>query len=127
MINNPAQYDLDIYQDRDFSITFIIKDVDGVLVNIADWTCNAQIRPVYDSDTLIANFEVTTFTGTSSITLELTDTTTSGIVADNPITASSTTTSSNMVWDLVVNDAAADERFSLISGICSFNETVTRV
>ena len=126
MINNPAQYDIDVYQDRDFNITFVIKDVDGVLVNIADWTCSAQIRPVYDSDILIADFEVTTTTGTSSITLELTDTTTSGILADNPITASSTTTSSNMVWDLVVDDAATSERFSLITGICNFYETVTR-
>jgi hypothetical protein len=126
MINNPAQYDIDVYQDRDFSYTFVIKDTNEVLVNIADWTCHAQIRPTYDSDTLIADFDVTTVTGTSSITLSLSDTTTSGIVADNPITAGSTTTSSNMVWDLVVDDTANDERFSLITGIVNFYETVTR-
>lgn len=126
MINNPAQYDIDVYQDRDFSYTFIIKDSNEVLVNIADWDCSAQIRPTYDSDTLIADFDVTTVTGTSSITLSLSDTTTSGIVADNPITAGSTTTSSNMVWDLVVDDTANDERFSLITGIVNFYETVTR-
>jgi hypothetical protein len=126
MINNPAQYDIDVYQDRDFSYTFVIKDTNEVLVNIADWTCHAQIRPTYDSDTLIADFDVTTVTGTSSITLSLSDTTTSGIVADNPITTGSTTTSSNMVWDLVVDDTANDERFSLITGIVNFYETVTR-
>lgn len=126
MINKPAQYDLDIYQDRDFSYTFIIKDSVGSLVNIADWTCTAQIRPTYDSDTLIADFEITTITGTSSITMSLTDTTTSGIVAENPITAGSTTTSTNMVWDMVVDDSANDERFSLITGVVNFYETVTR-
>lgn len=126
MINNPAQYDIDVYQDRDFSITFIIKDTEGTLVNITDWTCSAQIRPTYDSSTLIADFVVSTDTETSSINLSLTDTTTSGISAENPITAGSTTTSTNMVWDLVVDDSGTDERFSLITGIVSFNETVTR-
>lgn len=126
MINNPAQYDIDVYQDRDFSYTFVIKDSAGSLVSLTGWECAAQIRPTYDSDILIADFEVTTVTGTSSITLSLSDTTTSGIVAENPITAGSTTTSTNMVWDLVVDDTVGEERFSLITGVVNFYETVTR-
>lgn len=127
MINDPAQYDINVYQDRDFSKTFLIKDQSGVLVNISDWTCSAQIRPTYDSDTLIANFVVTQDTELSSITISLTDTTTAAITASNPVTAGSTVTSTNMVWDLVVDSTGPpEERFSLITGICNFYETVTR-
>ena len=126
MINDPAQYDINVYQDRDFSKTFLIKDQSGVLVNISDWTCSAQIRPTYDSDTLIANFVVTQDTELSSITISLTDTTTAAITASNPVTAGSTVTSTNMVWDLVVDSTGPpEERFSLITGICNFYETVT--
>ena len=127
MINDPAQYDINVYQDRDFSKTFLIKDQSGVLVNISDWTCSAQIRPTYDSDTLIANFTVTQDTELSSITISLTDTTTAAITASNPVTAGSTVTSTNMVWDLAVDSTGPpEERFSLITGICNFYETVTR-
>lgn len=127
MINDPAQYDINVYQDRDFSKTFLIKDQSGVLVNISDWTCSAQIRPTYDSDTLIANFVVTQDTELSSITISLTDTTTAAITASNPVTAGSTVTSTNMVWDLAVDSTGPpEERFSLITGICNFYETVTR-
>ena len=127
MINDPAQYDINVYQDRDFSKTFLIKDQSGVLVNISDWTCTAQIRPTYDSDTLIADFVVTQDTELSSITISLTDTTTAAITASNPVTAGSTVTSTNMVWDLAVDSTGPpEERFSLITGICNFYETVTR-
>ena len=127
MINDPAQYDINVYQDRDFSKTFLIKDQSGVLVNISDWTCSAQIRPTYDSDTLIADFTVTQDTELSSITISLTDTTTAAITASNPVTAGSTVTSTNMVWDLAVDSTGPpEERFSLITGICNFYETVTR-
>lgn len=127
MINDPAQYDINVYQDRDFSKTFLIKDQSGVLVNISDWTCSAQIRPTYDSDTLIADFVVTQDTELSSITISLTDTTTAAITASNPVTAGSTVTSTNMVWDLAVDSTGPpEERFSLITGICNFYETVTR-
>jgi hypothetical protein len=127
MITNPAEYDIDVYQDRDFSYTFIIKDLSGVLVDIDDWTVTAQIRPTYDSDTLIANFYVVTDTVLSSITMTLSDDVTRAITAENPISASSTTTSTNMVWDMVVDSAGPPtERFTIITGICNFNETVTR-
>lgn len=127
MILNPAQYDINVYQDRDFNTTFIIKDQSGVLVDISDWTCYAQIRPTYDSSTLIANFTVTKDSELASITVALTDETTLAINAENPINAGSTVTSTNMVWDLVANSAGPPaERFTLITGIVNFYETVTR-
>jgi hypothetical protein len=127
MINNPAQYDINVYKDRDFSITFTIKDQSGVLVDIDDWTCSAQIRPTYDSDVLIANFTVTKDNANSQITMTLTDTVTLGIDRENAINANSTSTSVNMVWDLVVDTTGPPaERFTLITGICNFYETVTR-
>ena len=127
MINNPAQYDIDVYQDRDFSITFIVKDESEILVDISDWTCTAQLRPAYDSDTLIADFTVTKSAELSTITLSLSDTTTAAISAENPITTGSTTTSTNMVWDLVADTVGPPAlRFTVITGICTFHETVTR-
>lgn len=127
MIQDPAQYDLNVYQDRDFNKTFLIKDQSGVLVDISDWTLTAQIRPTYDSDTLIANFTITKDSELSSITVALTDTTTLAISAENPINSGSTTTSTNMVWDLVADSAGPPaERFTLITGIVNFYETVTR-
>lgn len=127
MINNPAQYDINVYQDRDFSVTFIIKDQSGVLVDISDWTVTGQIRPTYDSDTLIANLNTSTDSELSSINISLTDTVTAGISAENPINSGSTTTSTNMVWDLVADSSGPPtERFTLITGICNFYETVTR-
>ena len=127
MILNPAQYDIDVYQDRDFSTTFIIKDQSGVLVDTSDWTLSAQIRPTYDSSTLIANFVITHDSELASITIALTDETTLAISAENPINAGSTTTSTNMVWDLVVDSTGPpSERFTLITGIVNFYETVTR-
>ena len=124
MINKPAQYDIDVYQDRDFSHSYIIKDSVGDLIDISDWTPTAQIRPAYDSDVLIANMVVTTVTGTSTITTTIDDTVTALISSTNPITLGSSTTSSNMVWDMVIDTPS--ERFSLITGICTFHDTVTR-
>ena len=127
MINDPAQYDINVYQDRDFNTTFIIKDQSGVEVDISDWTCSAQIRPTYNSDTLIANFIIAQDDDLSSITIALSDTTTLAIEAENPISAYSTITSTNMMWDLVVDKTGPpEERFTLITGVCNFYETVTR-
>jgi len=127
MINNPAQYDINVYQDRDFSNSYIIKDLSGVLIDISDWTLTAQIRPAYDSDILLANFEITKDTVLSTITTKLSDTVTKAMTSTNLISASATTTSSNMVWDLVVDTTGPPaERFTLITGICNFYDTVTR-
>lgn len=127
MINNPAKYDINVYQDRDFSNSYIIKDESGVLIDIEDWTLTAQIRPAYDSDILLATFTITKDVLTATITTKLTDTVTRAMTSTNLISLSSTTTSSNMVWDLVVDTPApASERFTLITGICNFYDTVTR-
>lgn len=126
MINEPAQYDINVYQDRDFFNTFIIKDQAEALIDISDWNLSAQIRPTYNSDILIADFTVTKDESISSITIQLSDTTTRAIEAENPISSNSTTTSTNMVWDLVVEEGTSGDRFSLISGICNFYDTVTR-
>ena len=127
MINDPAQYDINVYQDRDFSNTYIIQDANGDLIDITGWTVTSQIRPAYDSDVLIANMVITTDIPTSAITTKLDDTVTKEIASTNPITAGSTVTSTNMVWDLVVDSTGPpEERFSLITGICNFYETVTR-
>lgn len=125
MINDPAQYDINVYQDRDFVNTYIIKDTSGLLIDISTWTITAQIRPTYDSDTLIANMVVSKDEALSSITTAIDDSVTKNITSENPITLGSNTTSTNMVWDMVV-DVTGGERFTLITGICNFYDTVTR-
>jgi len=124
MIANPVQQDITIYKDRDFEKTYIIKDSEEALLDISDWTVTSQVRPTYGSDTLIAQMVVTTVTGTSTITTTLDSLVTGAISVDNAISIGSTSTSSNMVWDMVVE--AGEERYTLITGICDFDDTVTR-
>ena len=124
MIANPVQQDITIYKDRDFEKTYIIKDSEEALLDISDWTVTSQVRPTYGSDTLIAQMVVTIVTGTSTITTTLDSLVTGAISVDNAISIGSTSTSSNMVWDMVVEDG--EERYTLITGICDFDDTVTR-
>ena len=124
MIANPVQQDITIYKDRDFEKTYIIKDSEEALLDISTWTVTSQVRPTYGSDTLIAQMVVTTVTGTSTITTTLDSLVTGAISVDNAISIGSTSTSSNMVWDMVVE--AGEERYTLITGICDFDDTVTR-
>jgi len=124
MIANPVQQDITIYKDRDFEKTYIIKDSEEALLDISTWTVTSQVRPTYGSDTLIAQMVVTTVTGTSTITTTLDSLVTGAISVDNAISIGSTSTSSNMVWDMVVE--SGEERYTLITGICDFDDTVTR-
>lgn len=127
MISQPVNLDIDVYKDRDFKKVFTLKDDEDAIINLDDWTFAAQIRPTLGSDTLIADFNTTSGTVTASgiITVSLQDAITAGIEVINPITLGSIVTSSNMAWDLVVEDAVGD-RYSLIEGKCTVHETVTR-
>ena len=125
MITNPVEYDIDVYKDRDYSRSYIIKDSDEALLDISDWTVTSQIRPTYSSTELTAQFVVTTVTGTSTITTSLESAITGAINATTPINLGSTTTSSNLVWDMVITTISG-VRFTLITGIVDFHDTVTR-
>jgi len=125
MIVNPTELDIDVYKDRDYSKTFIIKDSEDALLDISDWTVESQIRPTYSSDSLTAQMVVVIVTADSSITTSLESAVTGAIDASTPIDLNSTTTATNLVWDLLVTTVGED-RFSLITGICNFHDTVTR-
>jgi len=125
MIDNPTQYDIDVYKDRDFYRAYVIKDSADALIDISDWTVTSQIRPTYSSTELTAQMVVTTVTGTSTITTTIESAVTGAIDANTPITLGSTTTAVTLMWDLVV-DTVGGERFTLITGVCDFHDTVTR-
>lgn len=127
MLSQPVNLDIDVYKDRDFKKVFTLKDDEDAIINLDDWTFAAQIRPTLGSDTLIANFNTASGTVTASgiITISLQDAITADIEVINPITLGSIVTSSNMAWDLVIEDSAGD-RYSLIEGKCTVHETVTR-
>ena len=125
MITNPVEYDIDVYKDRDYNRSYVIKDSDEALLDISDWTVTSQIRPTYSSTELTAQFVVTTVTGTSTITTSLESAVTGAIDASTPITLASTTTATNLMWDMVVTTVSG-ERFTLITGVVDFHDTVTR-
>jgi hypothetical protein len=121
-----VELDIDVYKDRDYKQVFNIKDGDDSPIDVSGWTFAAQIRPTYGSDSLIATFTVEKTTAVSGIiTMSLSDTETAEIDTTPEIRIGSTTTSNNMTWDMVVEDDIGD-RYSLIQGICTVNETVTR-
>jgi hypothetical protein len=126
MIDNPVEVDIDIYKDRDFKKTIVVNDSEGTAIDMTDWTFNAQIRPTLGSTTLLATFSIdTTDKDTGTIVLSLADTSTIDLEVVNPITLGSVATSINTAWDLVVVDSVGD-RYSLIVGIATIHETVSR-
>jgi|CryBogDrversion2_1035201.scaffolds.fasta_scaffold85910_1 hypothetical protein len=125
MIIQPVIQDIDIYKDRDYSRTYFLKDSVGTAINITDWDFYSQIRPVYGSDTLVAEFTITTVPASGIVYLNMSHDVTITIDIPTPISISSIVTSSNMVWDLVTNDNTSS-RYSLIEGKCTIHETVTR-
>ena len=126
MIDNPVEVDIDIYKDRDFKKTIVVNDSVGTAINMTDWTFNAQIRPTLGSTTLLADFDINTDSVVSgTLILSLADTATIDLEVVNPITLGSVATSINTAWDLVVVDSVGD-RYSLIVGIATIHETVSR-
>ncbi len=125
MITNPVERDIDVYKDRDYVQVFNITDASGTAIDLTNWTIEAQIRPTYGSNSLIANFTIETVAVSGTITMSLTATQTGAIDTTPVIMIGSTKTSNNMVWDMVVEDTSGD-RYSLIQGVCVVHETVTR-
>lgn len=72
----PDTYPLTIIRGREFSVTF-----EFVALNLSGYTVKAQVRELENqSSTLIADFTEAVVTGTNStVTLSLSDTTTSAI------------------------------------------------
>lgn len=125
MLTQPINQDLDIYRDRDFRKTYELRDGSDALLNTIGWSFRAQIRPAYGSDILIATFTLSHSTTFATIVISLTDEETKLIATENPIALGSSTTSTNMVWDLVATNNAG-YRYSLLTGKVTFHETVTR-
>lgn len=125
MLSQPINQDLDIYRDRDFRKTYELRDGEDNLLNTIGWSFKAQIRPAYGSDILIAQFDLSHSYTYATIVISLTDTVTKNISSENPIALGSSTSSTNMVWDLVAKNNAG-YRYGLLSGKVTFHETVTR-
>ena len=124
MISQPVNLDIDVYKDRDFEKVFTLKDNEEAIIDLDGWTAAAQVRPSLGSTTVIADFDISMVAASGTITMSLDDAVTADIEIVNPITLGSIVTSSNMVWDMVVNDSISD-RYSLIEGKCTVHETVT--
>jgi hypothetical protein len=109
----PAAHNLTIYRDRDFSQVFILKDGDGVVINLAQYTVKAQMRPAKDSAELILEFTVAVVTAEGKITLSLTDVQTLALDEDK------------VRWDLAITDPAG-LRQNYVEGSVTIKGTVTR-
>ena len=127
MIDNPVEVDIDIYKDRDFKKTIVVNDSLSAPIDLTDWTFEAQLRPTLGSNTLLADFTIDTAGVVSgTLVLSLQDTDTIDLEVINPITLGSVVTSATAAWDLVVVDTIGD-RYSLIVGVATIHETVSRV
>lgn len=124
MISQPITQDLHLYRGRDFKRTYELKDSEDNTIDLTDWSFDAEIRPVFGSDNLIATFNTSTVPASGTLTISMDWETTKEIDAENPINVGSNTTSSNMVWDLLVNDSN-DDVYSLLQGKVIFHETAT--
>lgn len=124
MISQPVVENIYVYRGRDFKKTYELQDSEGDLIDITDWDFDAQIRPVYGSDNLIAEMNISISVPLATVTISLNWEVTKLIDAENPINVGSNTTSTNMVWDLMVTNNA-DEVYSLLTGKVIFNETST--
>jgi hypothetical protein len=125
MLSQPINQDLDIYRDRDFRKTYELRDGDDNLLNTYGWEFKAQIRPVAGSDVLIAELDLSHSYTYATIVISIDDVDTLNMNVENPIKLGSSTSSTNMVWDLVATNNAG-YRYSLLYGKVTFHETITR-
>ena len=110
----PATHNLTIYRDRDFSQVFILKDGNGVVIDLTTYTVKAQLRPEKDSAELILDFTVVVVDVEGKITISLTDVQTLALDEDK------------VRWDLVLTDPAG-LRQNYVEGAVTIKGTVTRV
>lgn len=108
----PANHDLTIYRDRDFSQTFYLKS-QGAVMNLTGYSAKAEIRSGKDVVELIVVFQVTIDPLIGSIVISLTDTQTI-LLKDN-----------TAFWDLVLTDTHG-KRENYIEGMVKVLGTVTR-
>jgi len=109
----PAQHDLTIYRDRDFSQVFTFKSHGAAMV-LTGYSAKAQIRPTPDSDTLIVDFTTAISGVAGTVTISLTAAQALALVDDLAF------------WDLVLTDTLA-LRQTYLEGQVQVKGTVTRV
>lgn len=126
MISNPVVNDIDLYRGRDFEREYKLQDSEENTLDLTGWSFDAEIRPVYGSDNLLATFNTTSGTVLESgiVNVSLGWEVTKDLEVENPINIGSNTTSSNMVWDLMVTDNN-DQVYSIVTGKVILHETAT--
>jgi hypothetical protein len=110
---DPAEHNLTIYRDRDYSKVFVICDVARTPINLTNYSARAQIRPVKDSSELIVSFTVVVVAAEGKITISLTDTQT--LALDE----------SKGWWDLELTDPS-NLRKNYVEGSVAIKRTVSR-
>ena len=108
----PAQHNLTIYRDRDFSQVFYFKS-HGAAMDLTDYSAVAQMRSAKDAENLIVNFDVQINPLIGQITVGLLHSQTIVIM------------SSMAFWDLVLTDPHGS-RQNYIEGSVKILGTVTR-
>jgi hypothetical protein len=70
-----------IDQGTDFSVTVDVTDSAGEILELDGYSASAQIRKTYSSSTVSATFSISIAELAGQVTMSLTDTQTSGLVA----------------------------------------------
>lgn len=109
-----AKANIVIDQGTDFSTTLTIKDTNGIILNLTDYTAAAQLRKHYTSQTA-TNFAIEFESPRSDgkLTIKL----------DRNVTAN--LESGRYVYDLEILDTVANTKSRLIEGIATVTPQVT--
>ena len=105
---------LTIDQGSSFEIDLILSDENGTLVNLNGYTASSQIRKIYDSINVGAEFTTSINTAASKITLSLSPTQTSNL------------TSGKHVYDVELNKESNGEVIRVLEGLVFVTPQATK-
>lgn len=116
IIKSPAEYDINIYRDRDFLLKVTTDLVGSVDFEGGLWD---------SSGTILETFVITEYTGDGYIELSLDSDTTNNLINELTLTLGSINTYRNLYWDLSIINTSGT-KYSLIEGNCRVKRTVSK-
>lgn len=101
----PQQYNLSVYKNATYEKVFVCTNSDGTVFDFTDLTVESEIRPINNSETLLAAFDCDTNVETGTVTLSLTAEQTEAM---NP---------GSYVWDLKLTNNEGIQAYLLYGNV----------
>lgn len=122
-----STYNFTINQGDDWSIKLVIKDSNGLAIDLTGYTFQGQMREKYDASTIIASFTATLanqITNPGEVTLSLTNVQTSAIPT-LPATAKDKRPLTEYIYDVEQTDVSL-KKTRILEGFIKVSPEVTR-